>query len=127
MPPLKNIKHEKFARAVVENPSYSAAYKEVYKQPDAKLASDSGSRLLSDNVGVKNRVIEIMNESRLGLAPIVGRLSKWVYDDDSPAQSMDAIKTGLKLHGALDSDDKSGMNMQNIQINIATLTPDSIS
>ncbi len=104
MPPLKNLQHEKFARALLEEPSQAAAYSKVYKQ-DLDIAKVNASQVLT-NTNVKNRVIELMNAGRLGLAPITERLGKWIYDDDAPAQSMDAIKTAYKLHGVLDSDDK---------------------
>jgi hypothetical protein len=126
MPPLTNIKHEKFARAVIDKPSYSQAYKEVYEVEGAKVAGNSASRLL-ENVGIKNRVMELMNQSQLGLAPIVARLGRWIYDEDHPSVSLDAVKTGLKLHGALDSDEKSSGNIANININIVNLSSDSNS
>ena len=119
MPPLENVKHEKFARAVLEKPSFSQAYASVYKTVDPKVSSNAGSRLL-ENVGIRNRISELMNQKGLGLDPILERLGKWIYDDEHASVSLDATKTGLKLHGVLDGDEKENMN--NIHINIVNLS-----
>lgn len=120
---LKNIRQEKFARALISAPSQTAAYQEVYQTKSNDVARANASALLA-NPTVRERVRELMNVSNLGLAPITSRLGKWVYDDSSPAQSMDAIKTAYKLHGVLDSEDKSS-GIVNVQINIQSLNPDA--
>jgi len=124
LPPLKNLKHERFCHEVTKQPSYSKAYAEVYKEDNPQALKANASRLIA-NDSVRNRVAEILNLKGLDLGSLSSRLNRWANDEEHPSVSLDAVKTGFKLHGALDSDEKSGSNMQNIQIIIGTLAEDS--
>lgn len=123
MPPLKNIKHERFAQAVVTKPSYSQAYSSVYGSQNPVAASNSGSRLL-ENVGIRNRVAELLQGHGITLGKVLQRYNDFLHAQDLPVQSWDATKTGLKMFGVLDSE-SSDNSPQPIQIIVATLAPET--
>lgn len=124
MSALRNPKHEQFCHNLISQPTQKDAYLATIPNVTERTASVQSSRLLS-NSEIRNRFFELLRESKCDLPHISNRFTRWLNDDEAPVQSWDAVKTGLKIYGILDSDEKSGSNMQNIQINITTLAPDS--
>ena len=61
MPALKNPQHEKFAHALLKNPTITKAYQEVYDS-DYEVANAGSSRLLRKD-SVKSRFIELVEEN----------------------------------------------------------------
>lgn len=103
--PLKNLKHEKFARELAKNPkqSQTEAYSKIYNVDD-NTAKTSASRLLS-NDNVRQRVLDLMSSSagRPILEKVGDRINDHIDGDNAPV-SMDACKTVLKVAGVLDAD-----------------------
>lgn len=122
---LNNPNHEKFARAVVEKPSYSQAYQSVYDISDPKIASNLGSRLM-EKADIKERVFQLLRENRADLPAVSRRFADFLHSSEHPAQSWDAVKTGLKIYGVLD-EDKGVAGAASVQINIVNLSGDSNS
>lgn len=123
MPPLKNIKHEKFAQAVIEKPSYTQAYAKAYGIQNLDSARSAAPRLLANN-SVKNRIQEILQGHGITLGKVLQRYNDFLHAQDLPVQSWDATKTGLKMFGVLDSE-SSDNSPQPIQIIVATLAPET--
>ena len=113
---LDNIKHEKFCQAVITSPNPTQAYLETYDSSTA-TATVNSSKLLS-NTNIKSRVVELLNESRLGVDHLTRRLGKWINDDEQPATSLKAIETGYKLHGLLSGEDDAVKQAQQLNVNV---------
>ena len=124
MPELANPKHEQFCHNLLTHPTQKDAYLATVPNVTNGSAMVNASRLLS-NANVKERFYELLRGSGVDLPQITSRFGRWLNDDSAPVQSWDAVKTVLKIYGVLDDGEKSASNMQNIQINITTLAPDS--
>lgn len=123
MPPLKNLKHEKFAQALLDQPSQAKAYALTYDTKDIEGARASGSRLLSNVSSIRERVLELLERRKAGLDRVSERLRDHL-ESDTEQISLDTCKTILRVAGAFDPVDNSA-TMQNIQINITNLSPTS--
>ena len=120
--PLKNRKHELFARALAKNPTepQSKAYKEVYPGVTDESATVRASTVLS-NVSVRDRMLHLLSAS--AKRPILEKVSDKInehMDGDNAPVSMDACKTILKVAGAMDEAERkeSSFNPTQIIINI---------
>jgi len=111
------IKQEQFCRAILKEPSATKAYQEVYPNSTEISAQSSASELLSKDK-VKNRIKELMREQGLSEPSLLSRLNYWKDQDDHPAVSLDATKTGLKIMGFFDDDDSANSNKE-LRIEIA--------
>ena len=127
--PLRNRKHEKFAIELAKNPEapQSEIYKEVYPECDTPSALANASRLLSNDT-IRDRVLSLM--SRYAKRDIVGKVSERLdqhIDSATESTSMDAIKTTLKLAGALTDEAKKEAVYNPVQIIIerCTINPKS--
>lgn len=123
MPELANVKHEQFCHELLKAPSQKDAYLATIPGVTDKTATSNSSRLLR-NADVKERFYELLRGSGVDLGTISNRYARWLNDDQNPTQSWDAVKTGLKIYGVLDADDKQSAPA-NIQVNIVQLTGDS--
>lgn len=112
MGPLENLKHEEFARNLIETKSQQEAYLRAYPESDALSAKTSASRLLTVE-NVRQRVLELMNE-KLSPSRVVSKLSEHL-DSENEGISMDAVKTSLKVMGAF-SEDKPVNQIETINI-----------
>lgn len=124
MPPLKNIKHEKFARAVIEKPTYTEAYKEVYDPSNTRLthpnsAKDHASRLVAQG-SVKNRVVELLNKQGLNLERFNEKMGQLLEGKSEDVQ-FKSMRLGYELHGVLnkENNEESSKDIL-IQVNIMT-------
>jgi hypothetical protein len=127
--PLKNIRQEKFVRALVEKPiSQTQAYQEAYGLEDKSVAKVNASQLLT-KPHVKERIAELLDRDGLSVDYLNGRLKRHC-DSDSENISLEATKFGYRLHGCLE-DDKANIGNQGIEINImnigVTPTTNSVS
>jgi len=120
MPPLKNLKHEKFAQEVIRKDNPTNAYKEAYQLTNYDSAKVNASKLLT-NPNVRERCIELLNQQGLDINHLNTRLNKWVNDDLEPNVSMKAIETGYKLHGLL-GEERNNINAESVEIQIVNLT-----
>lgn len=122
MPPLKNIKHEKFARAVLEKPSFTQAYKEVYDPDNTRFknpmsAKDNASRLIAKD-SVKNRIAEILDSKNMGLNRFIQKHSDLLEAKSEDVQFR-SMRLGYELHGLLREDSEKEVSKEiNIQINV---------
>lgn len=123
MPELANVKHEQFCHELLRAPTQTQAYLNTVPNVLPDTAKSNASRLLS-NADVKNRFYELLRSSGVDLGTISNRYARWLNDDQNPSQSWDAVKTGLKIYGVLDADDKQSAPTS-IQVNIVQLTGDS--
>ena len=132
MPPLKNIRHEKFARAVVKhNGNQTEAYKEISPNIDYDSAKVRASQTLT-KANVRERVLEILNsQQRTSLPNVIEQVAQ---DTDCMKEVLDAkgnvvelrdnqtrIRAKellLNLHGALER--KEQAEQERITINIST-------
>lgn len=101
MPPLKNIRHEKFAQEILNAPSNTEAYTRVYPQKNREIARVNASLLLS-SANVRERVLELM-QSKEATNPefVVSRLGDGVRSENEGIM-MDAVKTCLKVWGCFE-------------------------
>ena len=126
MPPIiKNIRHEKFAQAIVDpsTTSNTEAYMKAY--PDSSYENArSAAPLVLANPRVKQRIIEIM-ESKKGTSPvgIVEKLNEHVYSNDANV-SISAIDKCLKVYGAYE--DKENNNSSPINFSFNVVKPSDI-
>ena len=116
--PLKNRKHELFARELAKKPTESQdkAYMRVYPEADPKSAVCASSRLLS-NVNIRQRVMDLMSIERPILEKVSERMNKHV-DSDTESISLDACKTVFRIAGAMNEDKQEGTSYNPTQINI---------
>lgn len=117
MPPLKNAKHEQFCHELLRNPTQKDAYLATVPNVTPATATVQSSRLLS-NSNVKERFYELLRGSGIDLPHICNRYGRWLNDDRSPVQSWDAVKTGLKIYGVIDDDEKSSNNFTSVNISV---------
>lgn len=115
MPPLKNLRHEKFAREMINAPTNKDAYIKAY--PDVAnniVASNNASRLL-DSVSVKARILELLQQNP-ATSPdgITKRLNELVASENEGI-AMQAVNTGLKVYKMFD-EDGGGNTINAIQI-----------
>lgn len=120
MPPLKNIKHERLAHAILTAPSNTKAYLQVYQNSSEAAARSSVPEILAKPC-VRNRIQELLEQKNCGLPRITERFSDFLNDTEDKALSWDAVKTGLKIFGAFDNEDTT-KNMQNINISVVKIT-----
>jgi hypothetical protein len=104
MPPLKRIKQEQFARAVIESGSQTEAYQKVYGV-DYDVAKSNASDSLS-KPNVRARVMELLTENKAGLSDVSKRIAEHVHGENAPV-SLSACQTVLKVAGAMDEAEKS--------------------
>lgn len=104
MPPLKNIKHEKFARELAkpEITSNTQAYMNINPGMSYNSARATAPVVLA-NPSIKQRVIELLDKNGLSLEKLTNKLSEHIDGDDKPI-SFRGVELGFKLHGALDED-----------------------
>lgn len=128
--PLKNLRHEAFAKELVANNfNKTKAYEVAYRT--SKENAQSNAHAVMDYQGVNERVQYLMEENkRLNLPSLVqtlarqtqakkalivpkGSVVQWI--DDNTAQGQ-ALEKSLKLHGLLKSG--SDVNIDNRQAHI---------
>ena len=118
MPQLPVVQHEKFAQAMLTSSSATEAYEKVY----GKSANSYGPASVTNRkYHIRERALELLRENNADLPQIQKRFAHWLNDDEHPAVSMDAVKTGLRIYGVLDDDSASPIDA--ITINIVTLDP----
>lgn len=116
MPPLKNIRHEKFAEAILETSTNKEAYLKAYPDtdPTKQTAVVNGSKILSI-ANVRERILELMQENPSTRPPrVVERLGQLI-DSENEGIAMQAVNTGLKVYGAF-SDEKHDAGIAGIHI-----------
>lgn len=123
MPALDNAKHEQFCHELIKAPNQTQAYLKAVPNVQPDSAAVQASRLLS-NANVKERFQELLRGSGIDLPHITNRFGRWLNDDNAPVQSWDAVKTGLRIYGVLDAEDKAS-GIVAVQINIQSLTGDN--
>lgn len=120
MPELKNPKHEQFCRELLKAPTQTQAYLNTVPNVLPDTAKSNASRLLS-NANVKERFYELLRGTGIDLPHITSRFGRWLNDDNAPVQSWDAVKTGLRIYGVLDAEEKSS-GIVAVQINVNNLS-----
>ena len=123
MPALKNPKHEQFCHELLKAPTQKDAYLATVPNVQETTARTESSRLLA-NTNIKERFYELLRGSGIDLPHITNRFGKWLNDDSAPVQSWDAVKTGLRIYGILDAEDKAS-GIVAVQINIQSLSGDN--
>lgn len=132
-----SLRQERFAQEYVKNNGNATLATEiVYAPANKKTAQTMGSETLSNPI-VVNRITEILNASGMDIEGLTSSLNKIkneatrpivikdkVIDYPDTPTRLDAIKTGLKMHGVLE---KTEGNTYNAQINITNLDTDSMS
>lgn len=123
--PLRNRKHEIFAREMAKNPTepQEKAYLKAYPESSLEAAKPHASRLVS-NGNVRERVMALMTEAGAGLKDVSRVVSKHLHGDNAPV-SMDAAKTILKVSSALDEQRAETVSFNPIQINFIVHAPQS--
>ncbi len=116
MPKLDNIRHEKFAHAVVKERSAAEAYRKVYDPKANGTAKANASRLLTNDT-VRARVIALMDIQGLSLDRLNSELETCVSDSDNNVK-LKAVQTGYRLQGAIDSKSVNSDNSQHLTINV---------
>ena len=118
MPPLKNIKHEKFARAVIESPSLTKAYAKTYQVEPTKSAGNCASKILAESPAVKNRIAELLEKDGITIQRLNQKLGN-LLEANSEEVQLRSARLGYELHGALDRGkyDESAKDIL-IQVNI---------
>ena len=114
MPPLKNVKHELFAQALIENNgNQTKSYQAVYDPPLEVSARTHGSHLAT-NSNVRARVIDLLEKREaLSLKGLRNGLERTVTNSDDRL-AFEGIKFAFKLHGAVDNDsDSSNTSVHN--------------
>lgn len=119
--PLKSPKQEQFVQELLRQPSATKAYKETYKCSYGTARVQSSDSLA--NTDIRNRFMELLQRQKAGLPRVSERLRDHL-ESETESISLDTCKTILKVAGVFDPIDNAA-NMQNIQINISTLAPDS--
>lgn len=112
MGPLRNVKHEVFAREVINSDSHAEAYRKVYG--DVNAPEVSASRLLT-SVNIRERILELMQESgATSIKNVVSKLGEGINSENEGIM-MDGVKTALKAYGVFD-EAKDSANLNAIQI-----------
>lgn len=121
LPPLENLKHEKFARVYPEVMTASGAYKSAYPNVAPQTAETSGPELLR-NPQVKNRIVEIL-EQKCGLTDnyIGERLFDHVSNQGDGHLSHKALRTVLELKGYLNKEQSQAI--AHVVFNAMVTTP----
>ena len=122
MPPLKNIRHEKFAQAVINSPTQAEAYIKSYPNViDSVGASNSASRLL-DSVSIRQRIQELLQQNE-HTSPngITKRLNELIASENEGI-AIQAINTGMKAYHVFD-DGPISTNIENINVVFADVNP----
>ena len=134
MPPLKNLRHEKFARKLVSGSTQSRAYHEVY-QPKSITTSESNSTGLIQRPDVRERCLELMDKKKgLRLDDQLNNLLDLTTADkdividgkvikdaikDNPTRT-EALKVSLKLRGLLQGNTRgmTTVDARSVQFNL---------
>jgi len=131
---MKKIKPKdmKFARALIKtNGHQGKAYKILHPTVTDTVAQASASRMLANKPEIKQFVVEIMNTKGLDVGNLVGKLKRLtsakkdnimpsgevVKTVDNPTR-LQAVKTGLELHGALKTATSINTDRRSININL---------
>lgn len=114
MPPLKNIKHEKFAREILTAENNKEAYLKVYPEQSTACASTSAGRLLN-SVEVRQRILELLQENE-GTKPenLTRRLGQLV-NSENEGIAIQSVNTALKAFKVFE-EDSPGATLNAIQI-----------
>lgn len=115
MPPLKNLRHEKFAQELIASNSNKEAYEKAYPESvDNQSAIVSASRLLTlDNV--RQRVFELMTENADTMPKnVVARLGQLV-NSENEGVAMNAVNTALKAFRVFDTENVTN-NIESINV-----------
>jgi hypothetical protein len=120
MPPLKNLKHEKFAQAAVLAPSAKQAFKISHPHCSDVTAESHGPALVR-NGQVRSRIQEILESQGLTDSFLIDHGKQNYLLGDDKSISFKAWRTFLELHGLLNGED-SVKNMQNINIQVLKIT-----
>lgn len=121
MPPLKNIKHEKFARAVIECPTQTEAYVKTYDPEGKRLsnpnsAKDHASNLVAKS-SIRNRIAELLDAQGLTLQRFNSKLND-LLDAKSEDVQFKSTRLGYELHGVLDREKNNGESSKDIMIQV---------
>jgi len=120
MAPLDNVKHEMFAKAIVNNKGKVAeSYRDVYDPKEDVTAVVNGSRLLG-SANVRSRVVELMDKVGLDLPSLSSKMKEHVNANDGRL-SLDATKFSYKLHGAVEDGIHFGSTHQHLHVNESQL------
>ncbi len=134
MPRLKNLKHEEFSKQLIkEKGNQTKAYQNTYKT--STITSRVNASKLLTNSNVAGRVQELLDKREAtsldglleGLARKTHATKPLVFKDqiqevEDNSTQLDAIKTGLKMHGALDKGGGGNTyNTLNTQVNMGQL------
>lgn len=103
MAPLRNIRHEKFAQAIIDAPSNKDAYLAAYPEQSMECASTSAGRLLN-SVEVKQRILELLQQNE-GTKPenITRRLGQLV-NSENEGIAIQSVNTALKAFKVFEED-----------------------
>lgn len=111
MPPLKNIKHEKFVRELIKSPTNTEAYQKVYDC--TRDAARSSAPVVLADPSVRNRLIEVFEEQGINDDFVSSRLKHLSTSAQKESVQLGAIRTVLEVRKDIDSSSKIG-----IQINL---------
>ena len=118
--PRHKLFSEKVIQRTIENrePILSGAYKDVYSDAkDPRICYVGGSRLFKRQ-DVRIAVEQGLENQGLSLNYLLGRL-KGLIGSDNEGIALEATKTGLKLHDAFPSDDRSQIgNVEHLEVTI---------
>lgn len=122
--PTPTLKQELFVREYVKNNGNGAqAALKVYNTTDPNTARAIASENLT-KPNVKQELDKILSQGKLELKNITSKLSEVIHETPakgySGADIMEAIKTGLKLHGVLT--DRKQISTFNVNTGLETLS-----
>jgi len=108
-----NVKHELFAQAIIKHKGHlSLAYQEAYPLANPESARHGGSALWK-KVEIQTRVNELLEAQGLGIVELTKKLkdlteakkivmvNRYVRYEPDNTVILEAIKTGLRIHGLL--------------------------
>lgn len=127
MPPLKNIKHEKFAKAVIECPTQTEAYARTYDPEGKRLsnpnsAKDHASNLVAKS-SVRNRIAELLDAQGLNLERFNTKLNDLLEAKSEDVQ-FKSTRLGYELHGVLNREKENGESSKDILIQVNIMGSD---
>ena len=117
--PLPNIKHEIFARKMIENNgNQTQSYAQTYEDSNPVSSRTHASRLMATNGNVRDRIGFLMEDNGLGLADLT-REHKVCLDSDDGRLKLSSVKLGYQVLGVLDAAEQGGGSHQHIHLHEA--------
>lgn len=123
MPVLENLKHEMFAREMIEeNGHQSRAYENVYASSN-EVARANAPRLLAKH-SVRERIAQLLDERGMDVGSLNARLERFADSSDERI-GLDATKLAYRLHGAMDDEQRNSQQHLHLhQDTVLNLAPE---